>query len=280
MAGCQKTTLPSNAVILQVASYSSSVEQTFSFPADAQYFKENGADDETINEYIEALTTSIKMKVWNKIFLNYFLIYSQNPSNEFALDGDQVVLNQAQYNSVTDSISFSFVFKSVAAWNYYHQSNNESEEENEQDGGIQFLDVTFSDGVFPFCQSSGSQPIGYDYAKLIQDEKEKFFSQELLANEPAISFVYDYATTHKRVHSNADVVYSNSLYHHVWTSSYDQLTEEKTIQLYTVNAIRGWWYLIALIVAIVCAGVGTIIILCLKNQKNKKANNKKIKESF
>ena len=273
LAGCQKNDLPKSAIVMQIASYSSSVEQTFSLPANTDYYRDNGVDKQTISEYVEALTTSVKTKIWNKIFLNYFLIYSQNPSAEFALDGDQIILNQVKYNASTDTVSFSFVFKSIAAWNYYHPSTGNEETEDNQENGISFVDVNSSSGIFPFAQLSADEPVGYVYAKLIQDEKETFFPAQLVSEEPKVSFVYDYATTHKRVHSNADYVYSGTLYHHVWIADYDELSEDKTIELYTVNAVRGWWYLTALLIALLVAVVGVIVIYVLKKRKPKVKNN-------
>ena len=250
LAGCNNASLPGNAVTMQIAAYTNGVAQSFAIPANAEFYRENGASEETISTYMTNLTSAVRTRVWQQMFLNYFTIYAQNPQEEFALNGDLVTVREPEYNSVTDSVNFSFIFRSYSAI---------------------FVQVDVSEGVFPFGQLSDDQPVGNIYATIIKDVKLAHFSEELVETEGNPNFVYDYATTHKRVHSNADITFSDSLYHHCWWSSYDQLSNEKTIELYTVNAVRGWWYLIALAAALVVAGVGCLtIFLVQKNQKTRK----------
>ena len=270
LAGCNNASLPGNAVTMQIAAYTNGVAQSFAIPANAEFYRENGASEETISTYMTNLTSAVRTRVWQQMFLNYFTIYAQNPQEEFALNGDLVTVREPEYNSVTDSVNFSFIFRSYSAWKFYHPSSSDSEQQPSEDESI-FVQVDVSEGVFPFGQLSDDQPVGNIYATIIKDVKLAHFSEELVETEGNPNFVYDYATTHKRVHSNADITFSDSLYHHCWWSSYDQLSNEKTIELYTVNAVRGWWYLIALAAALVVAGVGCLtIFLVQKNQKTRK----------
>ena len=257
---------------MAISAFTSGVSQSFSLPANTEYYRENGQSEQAIELYVQDLESTIRTKLWNNMFLQLYAIYLANPIEEFALGGDIVLLKQVAYNSVSDSVSFSFVYGSYDAWRYYHPSSDEDEPDQTNDS--LFLEVDESEGSFPFSQLSGSEPAGYIYAQVIEEVKLRHFPAELVEAEAEMTFAYDYATTHKRVHSNADYIFSDSLYHHVWQQSYSELANAKTIHLYTVSANRGWWYLVALGAALVVAAIGVPFLA----KRNKKVE--KNKESF
>lgn len=272
LTGCQTQQAPTGSITMAISAFTSGVSQSFSLPANTEYYRENGQSEQTIELYVQDLESTVRTRLWNNMFLQLYAIYLANPIEEFALGGDIVSLKQVAYNSVSDSVSFSFVYGSYDAWRYYHPSSDE--EEPDQTNGSLFLEVDESEGSFPFSQLSGSELAGYIYAQVIEEVKLRHFSAELVEAEAEMTFAYDYATTHKRVHSNADYTFSDSLYHHVWQQSYSELANAKTIQLYTVSANRGWWYLVALGAALVVAAIGVPFLA----KRNKKVE--KNKESF
>lgn len=272
LTGCQTQQAPTGSITMAISAFTSGVSQSFSLPANTEYYRENGQSEQTIELYVQDLESTVRTRLWNNMFLQLYAIYLANPIEEFALGGDIVSLKQVAYNSVSDSVSFSFVYGSYDAWRYYHPSSDE--EEPDQTNDSLFLEVDESEGSFPFSQLSGSEPAGYIYAQVIKEVKLRYFSAELVEAEAEMTFAYDYATTHKRVHSNADYTFSDSLYHHVWQQSYSELANAKTIHLYTVSANRGWWYLVALGAALVVAAIGVPFLA----KRNKKVE--KNKESF
>lgn len=272
LTGCQTQQAPTGSITMAISAFTSGVSQSFSLPANTEYYRENGQSEQTIELYVQDLESTVRTRLWNNMFLQLYATYLANPIEEFALGGDIVSLKQVAYNSVSDSVSFSFVYGSYDAWHYYHPSSDE--EEPDQTNDSLFLEVDESEGSFPFSQLSGSEPAGYIYAQVIEEVKLRHFSAELVEAEDELTFAYDYATTHKRVHSNADYTFSDSLYHHVWQQSYSELANAKTIHLYTVSANRGWWYLVALGAALVVAAIGVPFLA----KRNKKVE--KNKESF
>ena len=272
LTGCQTQQAPTGSITMAISAFTSGVSQSFSLPANTEYYRENGQSEQTIELYVQDLESTVRTRLWNNMFLQLYAIYLANPIEEFALGGDIVSLKQVAYNSVSDSVSFSFVYGSYDAWRYYHPSSDE--EEPDQTNDSPFLEVDESEGSFPFSQLSGSEPAGYIYAQVIEEVKLRHFPAELVEAEAEMTFAYNYATTHKRVHSNADYTFSDSLYHHVWQQSYSELANAKTIHLYTVSANRGWWYLVGLGAALVVAAIGVPFLA----KRNKKVE--KNKESF
>lgn len=271
LCGCKDYKINKNAIVMSISSYSNGVTQAFSMPANTDYFLQHEASQQEIDEYIEDLESQIRTQLWNNMFLNYYEIYLKNPIEEFSLNGDLVKIKNVAYNSVTDSVNFSFVFGSYEAWKYYHPSTS-SDDEEQTDQSV-FLDVDVSKGTFPFSQQSGGKIVGYIYYDVLYNVKIRHFSKEIVDSEEKPTFVYSYGTTHKRIHSNADYVYEDGLYYHVWQVGYEDLPQENSIELYTVNAVRGWWYLAALAGALFVSAVGIIIFVVVdkKKKKNKKS---------
>lgn len=265
----------SGSISMQVVAGRSSISQNFAFPAGVKQLSED-VEQEKIDAYISDLENQIRLKVWNRMFLNYFAVYSQNPNNEFLIGGENVDFKQAAYNRTTDKVEFSFNFKSYAAWNYYHPKSESGEGEQTGDENL-FLDINETQGAFPFSQQTENDGrVGEIYAKIISDVQEAHFSEAERENITKPGFSYEYVTIHKRVHSNADyVVNENDYYRHIWQCEFDGLGSGKTVELKTVNANRGWWYLVALASAIGVAGITCGGIYIAGRTKKAKNQNKK-----
>lgn len=272
MLGCGGSApqLSNNAISMQLVSGNGYVNQNFAFPANVDGLIESGASEQQAKEYVEDLVNQIRLKVWNKLFLNYFAIYSDSPDNRYVIGGDLVKFTEADYNDASDCVEFSFRFASVAAWNYYHPKTD-SQQPEEGEGGV-FIEKDTSSAEFVFSQKVNGQTVGELYYQIIQSVMAEHFMQQQIDSLEKPSFRYDYVTYHKRVHSNADIKYYDGLYHHVWQQDFDKLDEAKTVEISTANANRGWWYLVALAAALVAAGVGcaTIYLINLRKKKAKK----------
>ena len=277
LVGCKSESQYNNSLILSVQAYDTSVVQSFSISANTNYYRTQGATENEINDYIKGLESTVKQNIWNNLYLNLYATYLSNPNQIYVLGGDYVEIKKPQYNSISDAVIFSFSFKSYDAWRYYHSSDKDSGNEENKDESI-FIETERSNGVFPFSQNSLENTVGEIYAQIINETKLNYFDNEIVKNEDEYNFVYDYATTHKRVHSNADYIYQDTLYHHIWVAEYQQLKTQKEIQIYTVSAVQEMWYIVTLAVAVGVAGVGIVTIVLyerLKKSKKKNAQNTK-----
>lgn len=271
LAGCQYSSLAtirsSSNLTMQVVAGKSFVSQNFSFPTYAKTLLKNGQQQADVENYVAELEATIRTGVYNKMYLTYYAVYSSSPNNNYLIGSEQVNFRAPAYNSKTDKIEFSFNFNSYAAWNYYHPS---SDEEDDGETKNLFLNIDLSQAAFPFSQTSGETTIGERYAGLIDAALSNNFSQSDIEDFAEMSFSYDYVTTHKRLHSNSDEKVENGgYYHHIWTLSRGGLTNEKTIEIKTVSAVRGWWYLVVLVSVVGATGIGCLIIFITNKAKRK-----------
>lgn len=88
------------------------------------------------------------------------------------------------------------------------------------------------------------------------------------------SYSYEYATTSRRLHSNADrIVYNNGYYIHIWNYEQDENGNiiAQPMEFYYTNLNSKIWYFIGIGVAVVC-GIIITIVLYIKHKtkiKNK-----------
>lgn len=276
LSGCQSFSLAtiqsSSNLSMQVVAGKSFVSQKFTFPTYEKELLKQGHTQNEVDEYIAELETSVRSNIYNKMYLSYYAVYAARPDNNYLIGGDLVDFNAAKYNFGNGRIEFSFNFNSYAAWNYYHPS---SDEEGEDDGENLFLNISSSQGIFPFAQTAGETTVGEKYAGLIDSALQNHFSQSDIEKLEELSFSYDYVTYHKRLHSNADEIVENGgYYHHIWTASRSNLNSEKQIELTSVSAVRGWWYLVVLASVVGAAGIGCSVIFVTNKIKAKKRNKK------
>lgn len=257
---------------MQVVAGKNFVSQNFAFPTYANALLKNDNDVSSVENYVEELENSIRSSVYSKIYLSYYAVYSSKPDSNYQIGSKQVEFKAPTYNSKTDKIEFSFNFNSYSAWNYYHPGS--SEEDDDETKNL-FLNINSSQANFPFSQTAGEKTIGESYAELVDAALLNNFSQSEIKNFDEISFSYDYVTTHKCLHSNADeIIGSGAYYHHIWTLSRSNLADEKKVEVKTISAVRGWWYLVTLAAVVGAVGVGSLIIF-VTNKINKKDIKKK-----
>lgn len=276
LSGCQSYSLAtiqsSSNLSMQVVAGKGFVSQRFAFPTYAKELVKQGKSQTQVDEYIEELEASVRNDVYNRMYLSYYSVYASRPNNNYLIGSSQVEFKTATYNPKTDKIEFSFNFNSYAAWNYYHPSSGE---EGEDDDENLFLNISSSQGIFPFAQTAGETTVGEKYAGLIDSALQNHFSQSDIEKLEELSFSYDYVTYHKRLHSNADEIVENGgYYHHIWTASRSNLNSEKQIKLTSVSAVRGWWYLVVLASVVGAAGIGCSVIFVTNKIKAKKRNKK------
>ena len=260
LIGCKNTPTEfvDSPITMQVVAGRTSVSQKFAFPAFSKQ-----ANEQDKEAYLQDLQETLRVKVWNRMFLNYFAVYSARPYEKYVIGGDLVKFENVYYNNRTDAMEFSFNFLSYGAWKYYHSSDKEEDSDTPSDI---FIDVNASSATFPFAQKSGDVMLGQTYADILND----VWTKHNILKQP-LRFRYDYTTIHKRLHSNGQRDNIDGYYHHSWTCALDELSSAPQIEIWTVSAVRAYWYLVVLAVGVGGTLIALFIAFIIK--KNKKQKN-------
>ncbi len=265
--GCGQRLPSSNEFILLSVENKASgqIVQSLNFSLGSEKLKENGVKAEDVEKVKAKLTKNIET-FHAEFYLNFALVYNENPKEEYQL-GKGLIFTDVAYNKQADSIGFSMTFTSNEAWKYYHESNGESSG-NEFEYG--FMITTTSTGEFPFSAnietSSGQITVGQRYMNAYLDALN--FANVTLKYTPDL--VYDYATAESRIKSDSEYYFADGeLYHHVWLRSSETYKENNKITLRVVQANRGVWYVLILGVTLLGVGIAVTIIK-LKDKKQSK----------
>ena len=237
------------------------IVQSLDFSVNSSQIDSLSESEEEKLKFISNLTSQIN-DLRTEFLFSYTLKYIQNPVEEYKLNKGLLITGSA-YNSSTDTVGFNLIFTSLGAWNYYHSSG---ENEEEEDNGNIFLKKSVSGGLFPFSNSiklneEESIYVGERYRqKYIESAEGLSFKSELEANYSP-ELIYNYSTFYSRLHSDCDFNFTDSSghTHHVWTVNSNSLTGENSIEVYSYQINTGMWYLFALIKTIVLAVILYII---------------------
>lgn len=244
------------------------VLQGFYFTTNQQTLLEQGASTQTIQSFKNALLSQIN-HLRNLMIASFTNIYLQNPQTEFVIGeggGLEVALVS---DSNEDVLGFQLLFTSQEAWSFYHpQTDTESPS---QQGKPEFITTHISQGQIIFAQTLSNLNITVgQYLKNIYLSAGQTVGLEVeeIYNP---QFVYEYALSSSKVHSNADevVLSSDGLYHHIWQMSEEELESDGEIKLYFYQANKEWWYLTIICVGIAIVLLGATISFILKKRKIK-----------
>ena len=269
LAGCDNPSTPnSNTFVAELVISPSTITQSFSFPANAEHFKNAGASEEEIDKYLSELTSGINIfyNIWQA---NFSL--SKNPEKDESLEfgNGEATKTPPHYEAKTDSVDFSFSFTNEA-WSYYHYKSDDEKDYSAEQDNI-FTITTNSSGKFIFSQVLGEKSLGQSEYDLVKNVQVANFGDNIEGLDEVI-FEYDYVTYHRRIKSNSDESFDDGSYrYHIWRSGLNGLNEKGDIVLKVTNAVTGWWYLVALGGAIIATGIGIMIVfLQERNKKSKK----------
>lgn len=254
----EKPELSTSIVFSVQTNENGGVTQSFSFPVK----NEN-------EEMIKEINLAIKLKIFFPIFYNYYLSSAnlQSKDVKYKLGGDFANYQMPIYDESDKTIKFFFTFENNDAWNKYHDTDGSGELEKES--GF-FVDKYYTSGDFVFSSmiiSDGkSQTLGEYIVEILSTIEQKYFYQN------DYSFVYEYSSSSNKLRSNADYVYENN---HIWQANFNQLNENKKIELYILSPNRAVWYSGALIITCLLTGC----VLGIKFYKDKKKKLKIEKKS-
>lgn len=244
------------------------VLQGFYFTTNQQTLLEQGASTQTIQSFKNALLSQIN-HLRNLMIASFTNIYLQNPQTEFVIGeggGLEVALVS---DSNEDVLGFQLLFTSQEAWSFYHPQTDT--ELPSQQGKPEFIITHISQGQIIFAQTLSNLNITVgQYLKNIYLSAGQTVGLEVeeIYNP---QFVYEYALSSSKVHSNADevVLSSDGLYHHIWQMSEEELESDGEIKLYFYQANKEWWYLTIICVGIAIVLLGATISFILKKRKIK-----------
>jgi len=78
--------------------------------------------------------------------------------------------------------------------------------------------------------------------------------------------IYNYATASKKLKSDSDYAFTDTLYHHVWIQRFGQ--DKQSITIYVRDLNYGYWYILILTLPL-CALAITAIVLKVKHKKQR-----------
>lgn len=259
---------------VQTISYQSgAVLQGFYFSCDDEMLALNGADSQTIQAFKNSLLSQIN-HLKSLMIASYSAIYLQNPNPEFAIGEGGGLEVSLVTDPSSNALGFQLLFTSQEAWAFYHPSD---ESETPAEESSQFITTHSSQGQIIFAQtlSSLNMTVGQYLKSLYLTAAQSVSLSVEESYNP--SYIYEYALSSSKVHSNADKIEYSSLglYHHIWTRSEDQLASNSQINLYYYQPNQEWWYLTAICIGLGVVLIGGVIAIASKKLKKEKTNQHK-----
>ena len=246
------------------------VIQSIDFSVGGDKFKQFDVSEVEKSQFIANLQNEIT-QIRNEFLMNFTLIYIANPKEEYKLNSGLLFSNVA-YDSANDTVGFDMVFTSVGAWNYYHNTSSQNSETN-NDTNI-FVSKNISQGTFPFSAKINlgdgeSIYVGERYKQRYLQALDGLSVESKLKGSYNPTLIYNYSTYYSRLHSNADIEYTDEINHshHVWMVESQNLTADNSIQITSYTIHTSSWYILALVFTIVL-GFILYVILDYKNIKN------------
>jgi len=220
VVGCEKLEeIPSNTFCYKMELCDNgSIVQTMEFPT---YIKDKN------KAYIEELTKNIENKVYNTLYLNYYLTSIKKQKNE--TDFTNIKFIAPYYEN--GKIKFSCEFKNKQTFNIFSEQSALC---------VDLIQKEEIETTFIFATKNNDIMIGEKIYSIVNEVYEKYYNE---LNEEVL-FEYTYITPYSKIHSNADYIAENQ---HSWIVKKSELENEKIIKIWIVDANRGWWYLLVII---------------------------------
>ena len=240
--GCVKTqTLPLNSFYFEMkTTVNGEIAQSLAFPTFSEELKSKYSENK-VKEYEQALCTEIYNKVFSNFYLKYWMRYiEQTENNTMGMDEISFVRPYLDENRII----FSIQYNNVNAWRIY----NGGEEQEKEEGGIEFIKEIESSSSFPFSQkNSEGESVANIYKSILNNIIKQVFPMEDISHFE-YSFEYRYITPYEKINSNADVVKNSSEgVIHSWEMNSEIVNQDREIKNWAIEANTGWWYLFFLI---------------------------------
>lgn len=258
-----------NSIIFSLSiQKSGEICQEISFPSQEDQMS---LTQEEHSSYTKELTNKIKLSLFFSYFYNFYNISSTVDANN-KLGGENVNYTLPTYDEKEKRIYFSFNFASSEAWDLYHPSSEEKEDNFKIVSGV-FINKGISSGNFLFNEQvtiDGEEVLlGEYFYTILSTSSKKYFSGQL--EKP--DFVYRYCHYSTKIHTNADEKVDNSGQQvNVWRAKYEELGSEKNIEIFTYAVNKWVWYSIALGSTIIGVVIACLVKWLKDNKKRKKEN--------
>lgn len=260
----EKVILPSSAISLSMMTNSDgTIIQEIDFSLQTQRLKDLQVNERMIREIKSNFLSSLNM-LKNEFLINFLLIYSSNPSEEYKI-GENLLISEPYLDEDADVAGFKIVYKSIAVLQYFQTGKAQDDQLLGKTIPVKFYSHTESQGKFPFAgeyvnRMGENLTVGERYLGIYNNCFNKTISNDLCAQLGVPSFVYDYAAPFSNLRTNADIeVQNGQMFHHIWVRD-AQNFKDGVIELSTTVVYSGWWYLTLLVAAIVIFALGLVII--------------------
>ena len=236
--------------------------QAIQFSVSNQLFDKCNASASEKTQFIDSLLEKVDM-IRTEFLLNLTLKYLQNPIPQYKIN-DGVILSSVVYNSELSLVGFRIIYQSRAAFNYYNSSSSKSEKP--ADNGNIFIKKYTTNSLFPFCSEvnmGGGQKItvGERYKNFFTSAATGKDYYQDLCDFYSPTYVYDYVVRGDDLHSDAKyIVKDGNCNHHIWLVSENDLQNKPNISLSITIINKGWWFLMALLLALGALLICLIVI--------------------
>ncbi len=256
---------PSNSVNVGI-SITDKITQKIGLPAFTHELEEEYSKVE-IDAYVLDLMNTVNLVALSfRASLQEEYNNNENPDPRFVIGGDKVYFTASVFDNSKDEVFFEINFASIDAWDYYHPSDENEEDETIHFGNV-FIEGEKTSSTFAFSVvGSDGNITGQVYEEILMNTLNSHFP---LFQPSQLNFEYTYGTTYPRIHSNCDnFSIVNGVHTHSWIVEKSNLQNAKSIELWTKKANPGWWYLT--IIGVTVFGMGVCIGGCFLFKKRKK----------
>lgn len=229
--------------------------------------------------YIKELAMEIKTKLFFPYFVNFYTTSVLKGREEYRMGGGKANYELPQYNPKTKTIGFSFSFDDTEVWNFYHETENKSDGLTVEKGLLVNKGTTKNPFIFSqeVVIEGKEQTLGEYFYSILSSAQSKHAVEEKQLSKPGFSYTYKVGAS--KIHTNADSRYKEEEgYVNVWQASFDDLSTEKTVEIYVYNPNRANWYVFALGLTVILMAV--IFVLHVFKKKKWRCEGKKHLNTF
>ncbi len=254
---------------VQTLSYSDgSVLQGFYISVNSQFLIEKGATQQEVVLFKKSIATSLD-SYKNYLLAYYSSIYLSKPDENFII-GSGGGIEFTQTGEIdSEIIGFQIKFTSREAWNYYHPSSGE-ENQNPGYNENEFVSKVESSGKIMFSQNvTTDTTYGQYFVNMYLNAGNDINFSSNLEDIYSPKLIYEYAVSSSKIHSNADYSYLSQLglYHHVWERDLQNYQTDNQMSIYYYQPNTQWWYLTIICIGVAIVGIGLIIFAIQKRGK-------------
>jgi hypothetical protein len=243
------------------------ISQQITFPTQ---LKEIELKEEEEKLYLDTLAKEIKSKLFFPYYFNFYTISSLSQNIDYKIGGDKMSYSLPTYNENDNTISFSFSFADSEVWDFYQLKKDEEKDNTEYVKGF-FFTKGISRNNFVFSESMTTNneitTLGNYFYTILSTTQKEFSNKDI--SKP--TFSYQYSHFSNKLHTNSDFkTKQNGQYINLWQQKFEELGNEKSVEIMLYSPNKAAWYFLALGGTITIVGVSCLVKFLSKRKDEKK----------